>query len=82
MLLDPIHSSTDDDAWHHFLRRFNEFAYQHDGIPLLNQSPFVDRRHLERAYGQRWVDFSEWVRTMDPHGRMLNPFFADLLSTL
>jgi hypothetical protein len=29
----PIHSSTDDAAWHHFLRRFNEFAYQRHGFP-------------------------------------------------
>lgn len=78
--IDPIHSSTDDAAWHHFLRQFNEFATQRGGIPLLNQSPFVERRHMEAAYGPRWLEFSEWVRTMDPEGRMLNPFFADLLS--
>jgi hypothetical protein len=48
--------------------------------PGPNQSPFVERKHVEAAYGQRWIDFSEWVRTMDPNGRMLNPFFAELLS--
>ena len=78
--IDPIHASTDDAAWHHFLRRFNEFAYQRGGIPLLNQSPFVERKHVEAAYGQRWVDFSAWVRSVDPDGRMRNPFFAELLS--
>ena len=78
--IDPIHASTDDAAWHHFLRRFNEFAYQRGGIPLLNQSPFVERRHVEAAYGRRWVDFSAWVRSVDPDGRMRNPFFAELLS--
>jgi FAD binding domain/D-arabinono-1,4-lactone oxidase len=77
--IDPIHASTDDTAWHAFLRQFNQFAFQRNGIPLLNQSPFVEREHVEAAYGQRWVDFAEWVRTMDPGGRMLNPFFADLL---
>jgi FAD/FMN-containing dehydrogenase len=78
--IDPIHSPTDVPAWHNFLQRFNEFATQRGGVPLLNQSPFVERRHLEAAYGQRWLDFSAWVRTLDPGGRMLNPFFADLLS--
>ena len=77
--IDPIHASTDDTAWHHFLRQFNEFAFRRNGIPLLNQSPFVERKHVEAAYGQRWVDFAAWVRTMDPHRRMINPFFADLL---
>jgi hypothetical protein len=78
--IDPIHASTDDAAWHGFLRKFNDFAYQRQGIPLLNQSPFVERKHVEAAYGQRWLDFSDWVRRMDPRGRMLNPFFAELLS--
>ena len=50
------------------------------GIPLLNQSPFVERQHVEAAYGERWQAFSQWVRSMDPEGRMLNPFFAELLS--
>jgi FAD binding domain/D-arabinono-1,4-lactone oxidase len=78
--IDPIHASTDDVAWHAFLRKFNDFAYQRNGIPLLNQSPFVERKHVEAAWGQRWFEFSDWVRTMDPNGRMLNPFFAELLS--
>ncbi len=78
--IDPIHASTNDDAWHAFLRAFNDFAYQRKGFPLLNQSPYVERAHVEAAYGQRWFDFSQWVRTMDPAGRMLNPYFADLLS--
>jgi hypothetical protein len=78
--IDPIHSSTDNEAWHYFLRQFNEFAYKRNGIPLLNQSPFVERKHVEAAYGERWFQFSEWVRTIDPEGRMLNSFFAGLLS--
>jgi hypothetical protein len=78
--IDPIHASTDDATWRHFLQCFNEFAYQRKGIPLLNQSPFVERKHVELAFGARWFEFSEWVRTVDPGGRMLNPFFAALLS--
>jgi FAD binding domain-containing protein/D-arabinono-1,4-lactone oxidase len=78
--IDPIHAVTGLPAWQNFLRQFNEFAYQRNGIPLLNQSPFVERKHVEGAYGQRWIDFCEWVRTMDPNGRLLNPFFADLMS--
>jgi hypothetical protein len=77
--IDPIHASTDNTAWHYFLQQFNDFAFQRNGIPLLNQSPFVERKHVEAAYGQRWLDFAKWVQTMDPNKRMLNPFFADLL---
>ena len=78
--IDPIHAPTDLDAWHNFLRAFNDFSFQRHGLPLLNQSPFVTREHVQAAYGQRWADFSNWVRSVDPSGRMLNPFFADLLS--
>lgn len=77
--IDPIHAVTDLGEWQNFLRAFNEFAYQRHGIPLLNQSPFVERKHVERAYGTRWVEYSAWIHSMDPGGRMLNPFFAALL---
>ncbi|MEO6801869.1 MAG: FAD-dependent oxidoreductase [Granulicella sp.] len=80
--IDPIHASTDDAAWSYFLQQFNDFAAQRKGIPLLNQSPFVTRQQVEGAYGQRWTEFSQWVRTMDATGRMLNPFFAGLLEPL
>ncbi len=78
--IDPIHASTNNAAWDYFLRQFNEFAYQHGGAPLLNQSPFIEHKHVEAAYGTRWQEFSDWVRSMDPTGRMLNSFFAGLLS--
>ncbi|MCK1518447.1 FAD-binding protein [Bradyrhizobium sp. 190] len=78
--IDPIHAYTDKPAWDRFLKEFNEFAYKKNGIPLLNQSPFVERRHVEAAYGARWKQFSVQVKAADPQQRMLNPFFADLLS--
>jgi hypothetical protein len=78
--IDPIHASTDNAAWHFFLQQFNEFAFQHGGIPLLNQSPFIERKHVEAAYGDRWQQFSDWIRSVDPSARMLNPYFAALLS--
>jgi len=78
--IDPIHAATNLDQWHDFLKAFNEFAYQRNGIPLLNQSPFVERKHVEQAFGPRWKQFSDWVRQVDPQSRMLNPYFAALLS--
>jgi FAD/FMN-containing dehydrogenase len=77
--IDPIHAYSDKAAWDRFLQEFNEFATKRNGIPLLNQSPFIEKRHVEAAYGQRWQEFSRWVKTCDPAGRMLNPFFAALL---
>lgn len=78
--IDPIHAPTDLAAWQTFLRAFNDFASQRNGIPLLNQSPFVTQAHAMAAYGARWLQFSAAVRNADPGGRMLNPYFAALLS--
>jgi FAD/FMN-containing dehydrogenase len=79
--LDPIHAYSDRDkiAWEFFLQEFNAWAHSRGGIPLLNQSPFVRREHVVAAYGERWKQLSDWVSTVDPHGRMLNPFFKELL---
>ena len=71
--------SRTEAAWQAFLKAFNDFAAQRNGIPLLNQSPFVQRQHVEAAYGQRWLDLTKWLGTMDPTKRMVNPFFAELL---
>ncbi len=80
--LDPIHAPGDRDKaeWANFLRAFNDWSHQRGGRPLLNQSPFVTKQHVVDAYGDRWKRLSDWVRTVDPSGRMLNPFFADLLA--
>jgi len=80
--LDPIHAPGDSDkiAWASFLEAFNDWAHRRGGVPLLNQSPFVKREHVVSAYGERWKKLSDWVRTIDPDGRMRNPFFQELLS--
>jgi FAD/FMN-containing dehydrogenase len=79
--LDPIHApgAHEQGSWAAFLQAFNDWAHQRGGIPLLNQSPFVKREHVVAAYGDRWTELSEWVRSVDPDRRMVNPFFADLL---
>jgi hypothetical protein len=78
--IDPIHAPSDQAAWDRFLREVNEFAAKRNGIPLFNQSPFITRQHCQQAYGARWTEFSEWVRSVDPEQRMVNRFFAELLS--
>jgi hypothetical protein len=79
--IDPIHAVTDAAAWATFLEAFNDFAAQRGGKPLLNQSPFVQRAHVEAAYGQRWLDLVKWLRTMDPGQRMVNQYFAGLMGS-
>jgi hypothetical protein len=78
--IDPIHAPTDLGAWQGFLQAFNNFAAQRNGIPLLNQSPFVTQAQVQGAYGPCWQQFSDAVRSADPGGRVLNPYFAALLA--
>lgn len=80
--LDPIHAPSgpaDQAAWDAFLRAFNAWAHTRGGLPLLNQSPFVTREQVVAAYGARWTTLCTWVRQQDPDGRLLNPFFSELL---
>ena len=82
MSIDPIHAPGDRDraAWDYFLQEFNQWSHERAGCPLLNQTSFVKKAHVASAYGERWQRFSAWIRTVDPNGRMLNPFFEELLS--
>jgi hypothetical protein len=80
--LDPIHAyrREDEEEWHRFLREFNTWAFNRGGIPLLNQSPFVEREQVVAAYGDHWQEFADWVTKVDPTRRMQNAFFSQLLS--
>jgi hypothetical protein len=78
--IDPIHAVTDQGKWDRFLREFNEFAAARNGVPLFNQSPFITAAQCAQAYGARWTEYKAWVRSVDPDGRLLNPFFRDLLA--
>jgi FAD/FMN-containing dehydrogenase len=80
--IDPIHAASDRDKpqWEDFLREFNAWASMRGGVPLLNQSPFVTKPQVQQAFGSRWTEFSQWVRSVDPEGRMLNRFFRELLA--
>jgi hypothetical protein len=61
------------------LKAFNAWAHERGGIPLLNQSPFVQREHVVAAYGERWKKLADWLHTVDPNRRMVNEFFDELL---
>jgi hypothetical protein len=62
-----------------FDEAFNDWSHQRGGIPLLNQSPFVTQAQVISAYDDRWKRLCEWVNTVDPNKRMVNPFFEDLM---
>jgi L-gulonolactone oxidase len=75
--IDP--ASTGGKEWEAFLRAYNEFCSGRDGIPLLNQTPFLTREQVTKAFGQRWTLFAEARRAADPEDRMLDSYFRELL---
>jgi FAD/FMN-containing dehydrogenase len=80
--LDPIcpEQNARDPGWAEFLRAFNEKCSRvWRGVPLLNQTPFLERADLVGEFRQRLNGFEVVRRRFDPHDRMLNDYFARLL---
>ena len=78
MTIDPV--STGNPGWPEFLIAYNQFCSDHGGIPLFNQTDSVTRAQVQKALGDRLTMFAAARRTFDPTGRLLNPYFQDLLS--
>jgi hypothetical protein len=75
--IDPV--STANPGWQQFLPAYNDFCSAHGGLPLMNQTPSLTRAQVENALGDRWRQFGEARRQFDPTGRLLNPYFRELL---
>jgi len=80
--LDPICPEKDakEGGWKDFLIDFNQFCSERDGAPLLNQSPYLERLHVTRAFKERLTAFEAARRRFDPDNRMLNAYFERLLA--
>ncbi len=78
MTVDPV--STANSGWEAFLDAYNEFCSNQGGIPLLNQTARVTRKHAQKALGDRLKVFAETRKMYDPGNRLLNDYFQDFLS--
>jgi FAD/FMN-containing dehydrogenase len=77
LTIDPV--SNPLPGWDEFLHAYNEFAKRFDGTPLLNQSKHIDRASAAGAFGERLDELARRRREIDPAGRFLSPFFAEIL---
>jgi FAD/FMN-containing dehydrogenase len=75
--IDPV--STANQGWDDFLQAYNQFCFEHGGVPLLNQTPGVTRPQAEKAFTDRLIKFAEQRKVYDPHNRLLNDYFKELL---
>ena len=72
--------STADEGWNDFLVDFNDFCSRLGGRPLFNQTRGLSRDQARRAYAGRLVNFSNLRKKVDPHDRLLNAFFDQILA--
>jgi len=66
--------------WEQFLHHYNEFCSARRGVPLLNQTPFLTREQVRKAFGVRIQQFAARRKAADPKDRMLDSYFRELLS--
>jgi FAD/FMN-containing dehydrogenase len=76
---DPV--STGNPGWEAFLTAYNQFCSEHRGTPLFNQTNFLTRDQVRTAFGDRLHTFEGFRRRFDPHGRLVNPYFRELLGS-
>ena len=69
-------ASTQSKGWEDFVIDLAEFAEQWGGIPLISQSRALRAEHVIQAYSNRLDFFRRTRRQLDPHNRLLSPFFA------
>ena len=79
MTVDPV--STANPGWDAFLDAYNDFCSGRGGIPLLNQTPRLTRAMVLKAFGDQVGVIEETRRQYDPKGRLLSPYFRDLLGS-
>ncbi len=77
MILDPVHTGI--SGWDDFLRAYNSFCFEHNGVPPFNQSKWLTRAQVRRAFGARVDAFWQTRTEIDPDDRFLNQYFLDLL---
>jgi len=76
--VDPV--STAGPGWTEFIDAYNAFCDDHNGIPLLNQTPQLTPASVRKALGERLKVMEETRRTFDPGDRLLNGYYRDLLA--
>ena len=77
MTIDPV--STGNPGWDEFLVVYNQFCSQRNGVPLFNQTAGLTAEIVQKNYGDRLQQMSDARERYDPHDRLLNEYFRNLL---
>lgn len=76
MTIDPV--STGAKGWDEFLQAYNRFCSELGGVPLFNQTKWIEPLQATKAFGPNLQKFAEYRRRYDPSGRLLNDYFAGM----
>ncbi len=71
---------TQSEGWDDFVFDYAEFAAEHGGVPFFNQTRNVTAALATQRFERRLAFFNKVRREVDPHDRLLNPFFATYMS--
>lgn len=75
LTLDPVASGA--HGWDEFLRAYNAYCSERGGVPLFNQTKWIEPAQARRAFGERLDRFREAVQKYDPDQRLLNTYFRE-----
>jgi FAD/FMN-containing dehydrogenase len=75
LTLDPVASGA--HGWDEFLRAYNAYCSERGGVPLFNQTKWIEPRQARRAFGERLDRFRAAVKQHDPDQRLLNIYFRE-----
>jgi len=80
--LDMVNWSDEEPAqWAAMNRAFCQFAAEHGGRPLLNQTKGFTPSTAQQVWTPGWYALAKARQLEDPDGRFLTPFLRDLLPT-
>jgi FAD/FMN-containing dehydrogenase len=80
--LDMVNWSDEEPAqWAAMNRAFCQFAAEHGGRPLLNQTKSFTPSAAQQVWTPGWYALAKARQLEDPDGRFLTPFLRDLLPT-
>jgi len=72
--------STDQRGWEDFVLGLDEFAQQNAGMPFFNQTKGASVEQVSAAFDTRLPFFRKVRAQFDPDDRMLNQYFAGLIT--
>ena len=78
LTVDPVASGA--SGWDDFLKAYNRFCSQHGGVPLFNQTKWIEPEQAKKAFGDRLEKFNEYRNRYDPTNRLLNQYFEQMLA--